>query len=229
MGPQYLLRLIVLVFLTCLPAQAAAFPSTPILDSFDGCTDTTTPPNANWTNTVVTGATSSTVDCEDQAITSTTGSTEGEIYWNGGDFGPDCEAYGTIVSLTSFVSADVGCRMVNLGASTTDGYAVQAEDAGNTVKIRRFDNGAATTLDSTAQTIAVGDSVGIKIVGDQVCSWYKVAAGSWAQVACVTDATYSAAGKLTVGVSGNGGIGQFDDIGGGTVSLGTMMRKRAFQ
>lgn len=230
MGPQHLLSISILFLLLSSPLTGWAFPSTPILDTFAGCVDTTTPPNSNWTNTIVTGASSSTVDCEDQAVTSTTSSVEGEIYWNATDFNADCEVYGTIASLTSFVSADLGCRIVNKGSSTTDGYSVQVTDADNIIRLRRYDNGVATVIGSTAQTLAAGDSFGVKMTGNQICSWYKVAAGAWAQIQCVTDATYSAGGSLTIGVSGNGGIGILNNVGGGTTvvgsSTGSMMRRR---
>lgn len=105
-----------LTLLCCLLASPAfAFPDNGVLDTFTGCTDTTTPPNANWTNVIISGASSSTTDCEDTAITSTTSSTSADLLWNAGTFNADMEAYGKIVSLTgssALVSAVVLSRRV---------------------------------------------------------------------------------------------------------------------
>lgn len=64
-----------------------------------------------------------------------------------------------------------------------EGYSVQAFDATNEVFIYRYDNGVQTALGTqVAQTIGVGDQVGIQCVGDKIRSWYKVGAGAWTQL-----------------------------------------------
>lgn len=213
-------KYLLLIPLLCLLASPVwAFPDNGLLDDFTGCTDTTTPPNANWTNTVLRGATSSTVDCEDTAATATTTGTEADMYWHATTFNADSEAYGTVVgTLAGFVSAAVGVRMVNIGASTTDGYMVKVSDGLATIVIERIDNGTSTEIATEAQTITSGDSFGIRAEGSSICSWYKLAAGGWTQIECATDATYTAGGNLGVMVQGNGAVGALDDVGGGNLA-----------
>jgi hypothetical protein len=201
-----------------LASPAWAFPDNGVLDSFTGCTDTTTPPNANWTNAVVYGASSATMDCEDQAVTSTT-TDEADMYWNPTTFNANSEAYARVVSAATTDLASVHVRLVNIGANTTDGYAVQIQNS-DTVKIYRIDNGAATALGSNlSQTITNGDQFGIRAVGDQICAWFNDNDGGWTQLGCRTDATYTAGGRIGLThQSSNGAIGGVDDFGGGNVT-----------
>lgn len=216
-------RLFLTLLLTLVSAPAWAFPTNAVLDTFAGCTDTTTPPNSNWTNTVIFGATSSTVDCEDLAITSTGGATAGDAYWNVSQFGPNQEMYATLTAgIASTLGAYLCTRLHNIGANTTDGYCVLIDNAVDTIYINRVDDGVASAaLDSTAQTITGGDSFGISAIGSRICSWYKTAAGSWTEIDCVTDTTYAPAlsnlGVVMYGTSAS--VGQLDNIGGGLVPV----------
>ena len=215
-------RLLLVPLLVLLASSAWAFPQNGVLDSFTGCVDNTTPPNSNWTNAVFIGASSSTVDCEDLAATSTTGATEADAYYNVTIFNANSEAYGK--AATGFGSADelgVCVRLVNIGANTTDGYCVYLENTPNTLKIFRIDNGVGTLLGSGVSISPVaGDQAGISAIGSQICSWFKTAAGSFgAARECVTDATYSAGGRIGISIIGAAAVGTLDDFGGGNVSV----------
>ena len=196
-----------------------AFPTNAVLDSFTGCTDTTTPPNSNWTNAVLEGATSSTVDCEDLAATSTTGGSSGDAYYNVTTFGANVEAYLTLTAAwgTGDRAAVLG-RLVNIGANTTDGYMVSADDTANTFGILRLDDGAVTLLGEDSFDMAASDSIGMTIIGSQICSWYKIGAGAWTLQRCVIDTTYQAGGRIGLIVRGPAATGFVDNFGGGNIS-----------
>lgn len=213
-----MLRLFLTLLLTLATAPAWAFPQNGVLDAFTGCVDTTTPPNANWTNAIFSGASSSTVDCEDTAATSTSSGTQAEAYWNPTTFGANVEAYGT---WTTGMGDRLGVcvRLVNIGASTTDGYCVFSDNTGDTIGISRFDNGAETGLGSDTQAPSAGDDVGITAIGSQICSWYRAGAGVWTQIRCVTDTTYLAGGRIGIAVIGNTATGLLDDFGGGNITV----------
>jgi hypothetical protein len=219
-----------LLLVLVLASPVWAFPDNGVLDNFTGCVDTTTPPNSNWTNTIIYGASSGTVDCEDLAATSTVTGTESDMYWNVSTFDANSEAYATIVTTSGFVSEEVLVRLVNLGASTTDGYSVVATDSDSKVSMYRIDNGAATLLGTAvSQTIGAGDAIGIRAAGSSICSWYKVGAGAWTQLDCQTDATYSAGGRIGLVVNGNTGIGIADNFGGGNVASAAGALRRRVQ
>lgn len=214
-----LIRVFLTLLCCLLTSPAWAFPENGVLVNFTGCVDTTTPPTSALTNAVIVGASSSTVDCEDLAATNTTTGVEGDAYYNVATFNANSETYATIVATGSGLHGSVSVRLANIGGNTTDGYLVYWSENNDVLDIYRIDNGALTLLGTgVAQDPANGDSFGIRAVGSQICSWYKVGAGAWTERECVTDATYSAGGRIGFTVSGGTAIGQVDDFGGGNVA-----------
>lgn len=198
-----------------------AFPDNGVLETFTG-SDNTTPPNSNWTNAVLNGASSGTLEIFGNGASGGTSGIDSDAYWNVQTFGPDSECYATITNLGSTNGGIVHVRLANIGASTTDGYRLEWQDAGNVLSIDRLDNGTPTTLGSTiSQTISIGDKVGISAIGDQICAWYKVGAGAWTQLSCRTDSTYTAAGYIGLSISNNSAVSSMDDFGGGTITTVT--------
>lgn len=213
-----MLRLLLAALVVMITAPAWAFPQNGILDDFTGCVDNTSPPNSNWTNAVFSGASSSTVDCEDQAVTSTSAATQAEAYYNVATYNANMEAFGT--AATGFGASDrigVCVRLVNIGANTTDGYCAVVSNTADTIGLSRFDDAAETSIHSESQVPAAGHDFGITAIGSQICLWYNT--GSWVQRQCVTDTTYPNGGRLGILTIGGSSVGTLDDVGGGNVSV----------
>lgn len=142
-------------------------------------------------------------------------------YWSAATFGADSEVYVTCVTKpTNGGDWALGARIVNPDTTGVDGYRLQVDsDAGTDEwKVQRVDNGVVTQLGATAtQEIASGDAVGLEVIGTTVKAYYKASGGSLSEVASRTDATYSAAGNISLEAFDNGGDPVFDDFGGGTV------------
>lgn len=222
--------LTLLCFLLLVASQAFAFPDNGVLDTFTGADDTT-PPNANWTNAPLQGATSANVRIRGNGVTTATSSTEADAYWDTTSFGAACEAYAKLVTPAAGITfGAVYCRLANIGANTTDGYAVYVEIAATDVCIYRIDNGSSgTALACYNQTFAANDQFGIRTVGSNICAWYKAAAGSWAELGCVIDGTYSDGGFIGLSIIGSNTDGDIDDFGGGDVASAVPpTRRRAF-
>jgi hypothetical protein len=198
-------------------APAWAFPDNGVLDNFTGA-DGTTPPSANWTNSVFVGAFSSGCYIQDNAAATNSTGTDCDMYRNVATF-TDMEAYFTIVDTANTAAGQLYGRLVNIGANTTDGYRVEWIDGTSVIDIHRIDNGVGTKLGaSISQAITTTDKVGLKIVGAQICVWFSDSGGAWTELSCRTDATYGSAGYIGMGVNGNSVIGAVDDFGGGAVA-----------
>jgi hypothetical protein len=216
------LRNAFLFFHLLFAVPAFAFPDTAVLDQFTGCIDDANPPNANWSTLSQFGSTSG-MDCEDQAATGPGGGNFGGAYWNAGTFNANSEAYATIVSTGSNREWDIYVRLKEIGAGTTDGYGVFVDTASASMRPYQINNGVFEALGTGVSiTPAVGDSFGVKMVGAQICTWYKLAAGAWTQIECVTtDNDYPAGGFIGMGAIGDETIGQIDNFGGGNVAAAT--------
>lgn len=211
---------------TATPSFVHAFPDTPVLDTFTG-TDGISPPNSNWTNAQLMSS-SSGCDRQDNAAAPSTTGGYWSCYWNSGTVGPDLEVYGTIANLGSTGFVLVCGRLNAIGNDTTTGYCVEETDGpGGSIVLLRIDLEARVQIASVAQSIdAIGDKIGLKIVGNTICAWFAENGGSWNEVVCATDATYGTAGHIGIILNGTAGVGGLDDFGGGTVSSLGQMRKR---
>lgn len=211
-------HLLIVLFFVATSSSAWAFPDNGVLDTFTGVDDTS-PPNANWTNAEI-RAGGAGCDLEDNAAApGMTGGFWG-CYWNVQTFGPNVEAYGTIVNIGSTGFIAVCARLANIGSGTTDGYCVEETDGTpGDIIIYRVDNEVGTQLGATiSQNIGTSDKLGIKIVGDQICAMFDDSGAGWTELGCRTDSTYTAAGYIGIYLNGNETVGALDDFGGGTVT-----------
>lgn len=205
-----------LIGLLSLSPQAWAFPDNGILDIFTG-TDGTSPPNGNWTNGAIYGAAAG-LQLDNNQVTSNDDNGDRGGYWSAAAFSSNLEAYVTYSDLGSTTMVSVCGRLANIGNNTTDGYCVEATDGTSNIDIVRVDNGVATTLGaSISQTITVGDRIGLKAVGDQICAWFSDNGGAWTQLGCRTDSTYIAGGNIGLSINGTTTVGAADDFGGGSI------------
>ena len=212
-----MIRLFLTLAFFLFAAPAWAFPTNAVLETFTGADDTT-PPNANWTNAPINGASSANVRIRSNGATTASAGTEADAYWDTTTFNANQESYVTLTLAGAATYSCVGLRLVNIGGSTTDGYVVCAVNSATAVLIYRVDNATWTQIGTIAQTVASGDSVGGTAIGSRICSWYKVGAGAWTEKQCVNDATYTAGGNIGLVVVGDTTQNVADNFGGGNVS-----------
>lgn len=192
-----------------------AFPTAAVLDDFNR-TDAGTL-GSNWSRTDGGSALGSIVSNQ-----CALGDDPGEMHWNAATFGPDCEAYVTVATLSpnSQDGHGVAARLVDTGGSGWDGYVVyvflSATAGADTWEIYRVDDGVYTRLGAQigGPNLAAGDGIGIECIGDQISAYHRTG-GTWSLVGTRTDATHDGAGAI--GMYLPAGPGAHDDFGGGTI------------
>jgi len=200
-----------------LASSVYAFPDNGVLETFTAA-DNTTPPNSNWTNAVIVGATSSNLRVRSNAAATVSTGIDGEAYWNPTIFNANQEAYATIVDVASTTFGQLYLRLTDIGANTTEGYRLEWADGTSAITIARIDNGATTQLGAAiTQTITTTDKVGFSAIRNQLCAWFSDSGGPWVQIGCRTDNTHLGAGRIAIGVTGTNTVGGMDDFGGGNI------------
>lgn len=193
-----------------------SFPSTSLLDAFTGADQN--PISTNW-STPATGVGVGSCKRLSNQIAGSVASTS-DAWYNVATYGPDCECYVTVTVKTA-TGDGIGVygrvQQPSVSAATLDGYLVYASTASgtDTITIYRVDNIALTSLAVASQEFAVGDKIGIEIIGTTINAWYWNGS-TWTNVATATDSTYSAAGRLAFRIRGT--LGRADDFSGGTIT-----------
>jgi hypothetical protein len=206
------------LFLVLWVTPSWAFPDNAVLEDFTGA-DNTTPPNGNWTNAPLVGATSASIRIRSNGGTTASSSVEADAYYSAASFNANQEAYLTMILASG--TATYSCvflRLANIGSSTTDGYDVCWFNG--TVRISRLDNGVETLLGSSiVQAGDPDDAIGATAVGDQICAYFNNDAAGWTQVGCRTDSTYSAGGYIGLQLNHTSNtVAVIDNFGGGNVA-----------
>jgi hypothetical protein len=137
-----------------------------------------------------------------------------EAYRSDQTYGPDCEAYLTIVTVgtgTPFVQVAARTQQEN---SSLDGYILEII-APATWSIYSTTNEVVTTLGATiTQAISAGDKFGIQCIGSTVSAYYNGVAG-WVNLGGRIDVTYLSAGHIGL-LFGDNSTWALNDFGGGT-------------
>ena len=184
-----------------------------LLSSFTGSDENPLSEGGNWAD--LNPANSGELKRASNQATIATAATIGAAYWTPADFGPDVEAYVTVVTApTVSDSVQILARVQSAGGSNThDGYAVRVSATDTRiVTVTNGTNGA--PLLQVTRTPANGDKIGIRCHGDRVSAWVQPSGGSWANLGTVIDSTYPAAGKVAVHSAGTSPV--FDDVYAGT-------------
>jgi hypothetical protein len=159
-------------------------------------------------------------------------------YWNGTvpagpNFGPDVEAYATVVTPSLTDTFRVGARVTPAtGTTSYTGYFVSVLANGDWQIIQIDNNNGSpknTTLASLSSLnrpllpLATGDKIGIRISGSVVTALRYTASSGWSQLGGLTVDTntlpstlprYTGSGKVAVELR----AGAIDDFGAGTIA-----------
>jgi hypothetical protein len=188
------------------PIGGGAFPSTGVLDNFNRANGAL---GANWTGGLRPSAATAPVITGNAMVA---GSVTSTAWWNQSSFGPDCEAYATVV--TGNIAPTLFARVQNPGASNVSGYLFQAQGM-SAGFIQSITNDAVTTIGGGSFQIPANTTkIGLSVVGNTISAW-GYTNGAWAVITTRTDSTYSAAGYIGVSL-GASSLDSFDDFGGGT-------------
>lgn len=190
-----------------------SFPTTGILDNFDGG-QPATQLGANWSADPFGAGNVKPLYGASGDVQSNGNSCE--VWWNPTTFGADCEA-GITLSTRGAGDFSLSLRLQGgVGTTSCDGYSIYHNNA-STYQFYRFTNGAGTQLGTDqTQALSDGDSFGAAMIGSTLTAWYKAAAGSWTELASVSDSTYTAGGNIGFYVGTNAAI-RLDNFLGGTV------------
>jgi hypothetical protein len=183
-----------------------AFPTTPVLDDFSGTL-------ANWTNPVF-GASAVVIAAGRLAGT---GGAENAAVWTSSFSSDDQEVYYDVpVDTNNQVSL---LFMVQDADASPTAYAIEVLQVGDVLRLRRYNNGAATTLQTTTLALAAGDSVGASKIGSLISVYHKPSAGSWTPHTSATDGSpLTGGGQIGTLIEGTGM--RIDNFGGGNVASG---------
>lgn len=200
-----------------------AFPTTPVLDNFNRANEGP-PPSASWSAYDASWGFGDGLEVVSNQCKGNSYDLCAD-YWNGATYGPDCEVYTTIATLPDDIS-DVNLRLRIVGPggdlSLSSHYytTIERDDVGGDyVRIFRNSSGSVTPLTGEVTiTLVAGDSFGFERIGNDLSVYQKPSAGSWTQVATVTDGSplSQVAGYIGVDVTDN--VSALDDFGGGTIA-----------
>jgi hypothetical protein len=195
-----------------------AFPTTGVLDSFNRADEG--PPMTGWTTGYKGGTNGLKVvsnQCQGNVLTAMN-----DGWWNAQQYGPDCEAYFTVI--TKPLAGDqleIYGRLQTPGSAAVDGYLARIlanAGIGARCQLYRVDNGVATSIATEVSglpDIASGDLYGLEIIGSTINLYRNIGGAGWNLKMTATDATYTGAGYLGAGIW-NSNTATIDDFGGGT-------------
>lgn len=203
----------------------ADFPTTPIIDDFNRANQGP-PASANWSL----GFAEELQGIEEpghRVVSNQLANVGGDInqnWWNAEQFGPDCEAYITVVNATNVIAVGLAARLTNIDGFSSDGYYVQVNASGGgvnrTYQIIRIDGGTLTFLANDSEFDVgpmTGNKYGIKIVENTIQLWADLGDG-WVVKLATEDATYTSAGFLGIVTECSSSLScRWDDFGGGTI------------
>lgn len=213
-----------------------AFPTTGILDSFNRADSATL--GGNWTEDIYASNDVAAGIFSNQARVQSV--TFGSAWLNNANYGPNCEAYFTLVNSLDALFWDpyamdldawyyqrvqLFLRLQQPGsAGTADAYMFLLSgglsDAGG-IWYYRIDNQVLTVLGVNGEAVsqATGDQWGFEANGSNLKAYRKPSGGSWAAVGSGrTDNTYNSAGRIGFYLSDETAADiLIDDFGGGTI------------
>lgn len=172
---------------------------TNLLEDFEGAA-AGPPPNANWTNNVITNVAGEGIvkDGSGRGTRKIDGGYRQGSRWNAGTFGPDVDI---VIELAAVPDTDGDSFHFGIGytfgASNLDSYGPSIERLNATsylFQVWRNNNSSTTTIVQSTDlpAIGVGSKLGFQKRGEMVRVLHKPSGGSWSILAETTDSTYLA-------------------------------------
>jgi hypothetical protein len=193
-----------------------AFPTTGLLDDFSGTL-------GGWTNPIF-GASAVVISSGRLA-----GSAGGDnaACWTTNFASDDQEVYYEIPTDTGNLLSLYLLIQDTDSSPTCYAMDVMGSLASDVLRMRRFNNGALTTLKTGTLSAASGDWIGADKVGSLISVYHKPSAGSWTLIDSVTDGSpLTGGGKIGLDIEGT--AMRVDNFGGGDVVAETPTRKIQF-
>lgn len=193
-------------------AASPPAPTTPVLDDFNRGNGSVGP---NWS--LVRPTRVAPMSVSSGAAVDASSSEFAWNYWNPSTFGPDSEAYATIVRWGASDVIRIGARVVSAGTTGASGYFVSIDAAG-VWSILRVDGGPSTTLATgPTQPLAAGDEIAIRVVGSVITALHYTPVAGWTQVLAYDTSNdtirYTSPGYLAIEFR----TSTIDDLGGGSI------------
>ncbi len=223
------LRLLLgIALLLALPISTAAFPTTPVLDTFNRANEDPLSGGGNWAGPILNGLNQMKVVSNGAMQSTSVPLQSGTSYWNAATFGPGSEVYFELTTVWANNSSDVWtwCNGSNENTGSVDGYAMVAGRSSGTWDwyAYRLDNGTWTQLGAMlgTQTLSAGDAVGIDCgrTGD-FQAYYKASGGSWVTLGTTRNDTTYTSGHIGLSKGYLDSTSVVDNFGGGTTPAGT--------
>lgn len=190
--------------------------STPVLDNFNSGALGNVKSRSGWSANFIFNSTTYVTDAT--PTKAALGASQGSNVY--GSSAADCECYLTMVTWTP--STDVfslATRITAVGGATPTYYALRLANGSTTdFQIIKVVAGVTTVIGAlVSQLVSNGDSIGIRAVGTRITSFYKPAAGAWAQMDSVIDSSISGSGFIGGFRNHNAIANEVDNFGGGAV------------
>lgn len=196
-----------------------AFPTLGVLDNFNAGANQALTSRSGWGATAIRqflGNCFTTDSAPTEAVN--TAGTSADNYWNA--TGANSECWYKIGSVAANFGQHGPCvRIQNPTAAGVNFYCAYAND--NThLQIYKIVSGAFTAIGTNVSgiTLAVGDSVGIDVVGTQVSSYYRSGAGAWVQKDTLSDSSITGSGYVAGVINDSGVAWAMTDFGGGALA-----------
>lgn len=181
-----------------------------ILDSFNAGATQALSARSGWAAGHWTGTLDLRTDAVPTKATTALGTPANNIW--AANFGTDHESmftYAAGLGTTHLLAR------VNSTTAPSQGYVGHIAAGNQEIQTRA----GATLASGSTITPAAGDSFRLRCVGSLITLDYRPAAGSWSNILSVTDTTYTTG--TFIGIHAPSGTPEYDEFGGGAVSLGT--------
>ena len=183
----------------------------PILDSFNRRNENPLSDAGRWSNGVI-GSSEAGLRVVSNTLACTK-STTCTAWRNNVTYGPDTEVWARVATLPGTGNQfRLYAALQQAGLSNHSGYMLRTNQLAGTdqLSLERIDGGAIVTRLTVAHELAVGDTVLLRVKAATLEAWVKRGA-TWSLLGSVVDTTYSAAGRVAVGIRGKNG--RLDDFG----------------
>ena len=196
------------------------FPNTPVLDTFNRANESPLSGGGNWAaNANWWGDPLELVSNQIKMPSGATGGYAGS-YWTASQFSGKPEWFCDVAVAPTgvdYINFELIDASSDFAGGTPNGY-LAAFSLGETLKLWRWDAGAASQIAITSIVLGDGDGIGLKVdpVGHQISMYHRAASnGIWVRAARVTDANHGGANWIgSIGISGTSI--RLDNVGGGS-------------